>query len=56
MYYKNLMLLRMVAYHDALRNVSHITGQAWNKGETTWMNQPIPTELDHIDGNNKSNR
>jgi hypothetical protein len=27
-----------------------------NCQNTTWLNQPIPLELDHIDGNNKNNR
>ncbi|MCP4472679.1 MAG: hypothetical protein GY815_18720 [Gammaproteobacteria bacterium] len=27
-----------------------------NCDNTTWLNQPIPLELDHINGNNKDNR
>jgi len=27
-----------------------------NYCNTTWLNQPIPLELDHINGNNKDNR
>jgi hypothetical protein len=30
--------------------------QCSNCGNTTWFNQPIPLELDHINGNNKDNR
>lgn len=93
----NYDVLRKAIKHFNL-NVSHFTGQAWNKGKKlpprqttekylsneipiqsyklknrllnegffehkyahcqniTWINQPIPLELDHIDGNNKNNR
>jgi len=79
-------------------DISHFTGQAWNKGKrlparqsiemylenkvpiqsyklknrllkegvfkhqcmnckrSKWLDQPVPLELDHIDGNNKNNR
>ena len=93
----NYDVLRKAIRHYKL-DVSHFTGQAWNKGKTlppkqpienylgneipiqsyklknkllkadifehkcshcsrtTWLNQPIPLELDHIDGNKKDNR
>ncbi|MGB5260869.1 MAG: HNH endonuclease [Gammaproteobacteria bacterium] len=93
----NYDVLRKAIKHYKL-NISHFTGQAWNKGKTLppkqpiekylsneipiqsyklknkllkadifehkcshcsrtiWLNQPIPLELDHINGNKKDNR
>jgi hypothetical protein len=90
------VLRKSINYFDL--DISHFTGQAWNKGQklapkqsiknylnnkvpiqshklknrllnegyfdhqcracsnTRWQDQPIPLELDHINGNNKDNR
>ena len=93
----NYVVLKKAITHYQL-DISHFTGQAWNKGKKlpakysledylenrypiqsyklknrliennildpvcyrckndTWMGNPIPLELDHINGNNKDNR
>ena len=90
------ILKKAIKYHSL--DISHFTGQAWNKGKKlapkyslndylenkkpiqsyklknrllenyllipvcsicnneTWLDKPIPLELDHINGNNKDNQ
>jgi len=62
----NYDVLKKAIKHFNL-DTNHFAGQAWNKGLITctqgfncetiyWLGEPIPLELDHINGNNKDNR
>ncbi len=55
-YLSNKLPIQSYKLKNRLLKEGLLNHQCSNCGNTLWQNQPIPLELDHINGNNKDNR